>query len=128
MRTLQQDAADKMKRHECNRGGDGQRADPKRTAPKHALSMVERPTIGVDVRGISVGIGFVLFNGAAIDDGDLRPIPKILGDQMSVATNHASRFEPPRHMKRFDHAREQALAPDWRARPVRRDGRAAYPG
>ena len=74
------------------------------------LSVLERPVHGAERRLISVGICFVFPGLNGVRSGERGAIATILGDEVSVAMNHATGLATARNVERFEQPRDQAGA------------------
>lgn len=77
-------------------------------------------------RFIAVGIGLTLLCFAGIDGDNLRPIPVLFGEQITIRVNVTLRLTAARRMKCFEEACKQAFTPDWPRRCVVTHGNAAH--
>jgi hypothetical protein len=74
------------------------------------LGVLECPAAGADEGAIPVGISTAFFFIVEVQEAASRQASKIVRYQMTMVTNQMSCLAAPRNMKRFDNAREKALA------------------
>jgi hypothetical protein len=85
------------------------------TSREFIPGILARSADGAGKRGISIGISAALFDLSGFRHMDRRTDPSLPGNQMTVAAQHPYRVAASRTVKRFKHARKEALA--LRARP-----------